>query len=379
MKTKYFLGLATMVLAVASCTNDEIVGSADNKTDIQEISFESYANATRADVTATSLKTNGNAFGVKGYVTEAATFGGTSHTAGAACMYDNTQIKFSGKTESTDGSWNYADASKTAFWPNVDVAFYAYYPYAASVASAEATTGTKYAATLPDNDADAVLTFDVDGTKDYLYAKTNQAKTTGATVTIPFKHLYAKVKAINLKTTLDMKIVVSAVEVCKVAHTGRVSVTKAGNVVYPTGEAATGTRTLSFSSGSEITVEKGEGKNKDLVTNDKDWYIFPVSDGNFWNGTHTTGQTGEAAAKFSIKLTAKIYAGSTLVHNGDVYIPVSQSSFAIAAGKRYVFNIDLVNGIGYDINGDALLTPIMFDTDVTDWVDGNDVTVNITI
>jgi len=370
MKTKYFLGLATMVLAVASCTNDEIVGSADNKADIQEISFESYANATRADVTATTLKTNGNAFGVKGYVTEAAAFGGTTHTAGAACMYDNTKIVYDGSAT----SWKYDDATKTAFWPNVNVAFYAYYPYAESVTAEAPTTGTSYVATLPTNNTDAVVTFDVKGDVDALYAKKDQTKSEGATVTIPFQHVYAKINKINLKTTLDMNVTVSNVEVCKVAHTGRVSITKEGKMTYPAG---TGSRILDLSS-STVTIVKNDASGKDLVGADNGWYVFPISNDKIWKKTQATDV---AKDNVSIKLTAVIKAGNTTIHDGDIYIPIcnSESSLAIEAGKRYTFNIDLKNGIGFDKDGNDLLTPIMFDTTVTDWSNGNDVTVNITI
>jgi len=375
MKTKLFLGLAAVALATVSCTNEEVIDSAVSKKD-NAISFSTYAQGTRAagdnnEIDNSKLNANGSSFGVVGYLESDVTYNGVDHTAGERCMYDNTKITFSGKTENATGSWGYADATKMAFWPGVKVDFYAYYPYAES--------GVTFANPLTDGTA---LTIPVDGSKDFLYAHVEHEKTAeaGATVTIPFHHVYAKIKEINLKTTLALNVDVTSVEVCNVKHTGSVTVAKGGTLAYPA--SPTGNRKKTFTEGTTVATTSAEKK---LVDIDDNWYIFPVGNSAFW----TTASTGDdiTSDKVCIKLHAKITAGEKTVHNADIFIPMcstkttSGADFSIVAGKRYTFNINLKDGIGYDKDGKELLTPIMFNATVDSWTDANgkDVTVDITL
>ena len=73
---------------------------------------------------------------------------------------------------------------------------------------------------------------------------------------------------------------------------------------------------------------------------------------------------------------------------GVMYIPITGSKAAatdplgeattpLLAGKRYTYKIIMKDNVGFDVNGEAILLPILFkSTSVDNW---DDVTVTITL
>jgi len=366
MKTKLFLSLAAVALATVSCTNDEVIESAVTNAD-NAISFNTYAQGTRAnnEVSNTGIKTDGNAFGVCAYTAVAQTT--PSVAIGSRAMNKNTQIKYA------SNAWGYANAGDVAFWPAVNTEFYAYFPY----------DGTENAVNYPDNittvaNDGEVVSIPVDGTKDVLVAYKAQQ---GGMVTLPFTHVFAKIKQVNVQVVpSSMSVSITGVELCNSETTGAVSLKKDGShtMTSATDKVA---RTMTFSQAKAVSSSTTNGV--DLITNDDNAYIFPIKSDALWNGVAGDTNSKAASNKVCLKLTATVSLGANQIHNGAIYIPIygsatdKSSAFALDAQKRYIFNISFKNGIGYDEDGKALLNTITFDTEVTDWAD--DVTVNITL
>lgn len=349
---KSITAIAVIAAIAASCTKTEVVPNAQSEENV--IGFATYANGTKAtnEVSNTNIKTSGNAFGVAGFAT----------TGGTAVMNANTQISYT-------TAWGYANSTDLAFWPAGEVAFYAYYPYA--------STGVTTQSTLPANASDAVVSFAVDGTKDVLLAYKAQAKTAGTTVTLPFNHIYSKIKEVSLTVVpTSMKVTVTNVEICNTKTAGTVALNKDGS--HTLSNTATA-RSVAYS-GSAITSTSGTVKFFDT---DKDAYIFPVATTEVWDGVAGSASSNAAANKVCLKLTAKVEMGGTTVHDGAIYVPIcgtatdKSTAYALTAAKRYIINVTMQKGIGYDADGNPLLTAIAFDTTVTDWAD--DVTVNVTL
>lgn len=368
MKKNLFFGLAAVAIATVSCTNNEVIESAVTNAD-NAISFNTYAQGTRAnnEVSNTSIKTDGNAFGVCGYTTVAqGTQGGADYIAlGTRAMNKNTQIQYA------SNAWGYANASDVAFWPPVNTAFYAYYPYASS--------GVTYPDDITNTATDGeVISIPVDGTKDVLVAYKAQQ---GGVVTLPFTHVFAKIKQVNVKVVpSSMSVNITGVELCNSETTGAVSLKKNGTHTMTSADPKVA-RAFTFSTAKAVSSTTEGGV--DLITKDDNAYIFPIASDALWNGVAGDANSKAASSKVCLKLTATVSLGANQIHNGAIYVPICGSStdqssaFALNAQKRYIFNISFKNGIGCDEDGKALLNTITFDTSVTEWAD--DVTVNITL
>ena len=114
-----------------------------------------------------------------------------------------------------------------------------------------------------------------------------------------------------------------------------------------------------------------------------------------WNGTNTSlteGKTLENLGQVCLKLTCKVwngtddnkyyYVGGDGDNYGEVYIPLmgtdsnSNSVTTFEAGKRYTYNIVFKDNVGFKVNGDPVLRPILFSASVVGW---DDVEVTITL
>ena len=112
-----------------------------------------------------------------------------------------------------------------------------------------------------------------------------------------------------------------------------------------------------------------------------------------WDGTKnllTAGTTLENLGQVCLKLTCKVWNGTVdnkyyylgdNANYGVMYIPLTGTSAdptnvtTFEAGKRYTYNIVFKNNVGFKVNGDPVLRPILFEVEsVSDWSD-----VNVTI
>lgn len=387
MKVKYFY-LCAALFALNSCTNEIIEDGFVDKSNT--ISFNSSTPKSRAytsgDVAITTTLQTGN-FGVVGYSNHALYLGTTSKSA---------------EQTYADGNWKYANADEIRYWPNNNMDFYAYFPFAA--------TGDVFA---NDNNSGNVMTItNNSGNQDVLFASAlNQARVDR--VDLQFHHAFAKIGGINIQIqNKDVTVEVKKVELINTFTKGQVLVDKDGKASY-----GTGTEHRAKDMSSAVTITKANTFDTSetyatLVDNNDNAYIFATNgtETNFvtgtntalWDGTKTalTGSTTlENLGQVCLKLTCKVSTPSSIAEGkyyhvgtadsyGVMYIPISGSKFtsidpsgadktALLAGKRYTYNIIMENNVGFDEKGEAILLPILFKTTTMD--DWDDVTVTITL
>lgn len=388
MKGKYFF-LCAALFALNSCTNE--INEEDFLDKSNTISFNSSTPKTRAyvsgDVANTTTLQEGE-FGVVGYSNNAIYLGDTNKAA---------------KQTYVGGNWNYANADEIRYWPNNDMDFYAYFPFA--------ETGDMFSAA---NTSDNVMTITNNtGNQDVLFASVlDQARVDR--VDLKFHHAFSKIKGINIQIqNKDVTVEVKKVELINTFTKGQVLVDKDGKASYGT---RTEPRTKNISPAVTITQADTYDASEayaTLVDNDDNGYIFATNDTEtnyvtgtgtaLWDGTKSalTGSTtletlGQVCLKLTCKVSTPISAGGKYYHVGGadaddygvMYIPITGSKITsvdpnganttpLLAGKRYTYNIIMKDNVGFDVNGDAILLPIMFkSTSVDSW---DDVTVTITL
>ena len=384
MKKNFLFAFAALI-AVSSCTseiNEE--GFVDKA---NSISFNAYSNKSRAvtdDVTSENMK--GDMFGVVGYYTN------------KLYLYTNTNKAVAQKWDVN--SWEYDKIGELKFWPNGTMDFYAYFPH-----SDDATFATT------NNSSEAVMTISTTCAHDVLFAYAgNQSKQTR--VPLNFYHAFAKIKGLVIEMPTEgnlfksnCQVKVQNVEFINTSTSGDIKVDNGGVASYSvTSPNATLKRNLT---GSGVTINNSSTTGT-LINNDdkaKD-YLFATNSSttptNFVKGTGKTmwngikASIGGEGAKLStselvcLKLTCKVWNGANDNkyyyvgdddNYGEIYIPLTKTDATpndvttFDAGKRYTYTIKMKDNVGFDDNGDPILTPILFYVEsVADWTD-----VNVTI
>ena len=387
MKVKYFY-LCAALFALNSCTNEIIEDGFVDKSNT--ISFNSSTPKTRAyvsgDVANTTTLQEGE-FGVVGYSNNKLYLGTTSKAA---------EQTYAG------GNWKYANPDETRYWPNNNMDFYAYFPFAA--------TGDEFSAV--NNSGNVMTITNNTGNQDVLFASAlDQARVDR--VDLKFHHAFSKIGGINIQIqNKDVTVEVKKVELINTFTKGQVLVDEDGKASY-----GTGTEHRAKDMSSAVTITKANTFDASetyatLVDNNDNAYIFATNgtETNFvsgtntalWDGTKTalTGSTTlENLGQVCLKLTCKVSTPSSIAEGkyyhvgaadsyGVMYIPISGSNITgvdpidanttpLLAGKRYTYNIIMENNVGFDEKGEAILLPILFkSTSVDNW---DDVTVTITL
>ena len=132
--------MGAALLTLGSCTNEiNEEGFVDKA---NTISFSAYSKKTRAAYTsgdiddATAMRDG--SFGVVGYKT-----GSTIYLGSATKAIEQTW---------QSSAWGYATSTDLKYWPNVNMDFYAYFPYASSgdtFAESTSSDGTVMTITMP--------------------------------------------------------------------------------------------------------------------------------------------------------------------------------------------------------------------------------------
>lgn len=389
MKKEFFY-LCAALFALSSCTNEIIEEGFVDKSNA--ISFNSSAPKTRAytdgDVDNTTKLQEGN-FGVVGYSNGDLYLGATGKAA---------------EQTYNAGNWEYANPGEIRYWPNNNMDFYAYFPFA--------ETGDVFADPKPTDNSTSVMTItNNSGNQDVLFASTLDQPRVNR-VDMQFHHAFSKIQGIEIQIqNKDVTVEVQQIEVINTSTKGKVLVDKDGNAKYEDGSEA-----RVFTLATPVLITKASTYDnvadpfKALVQGSNNGYIFAtnntttnnVSGTNktLWDGTKTEltgGKTLETLGQVCLKLTCKVTTPSSAGINyhvgnagsyGVMYIPISGSKATatypigadttpLLAGKRYTYKIIMKDNVGFDENGNAILLPILFQTTTMDsW---EDVTVTITL
>lgn len=384
---RYFAYLSLAMLALGSCTNEiHEEGFVDKS---NAISFNTYTPKSRAvdsDVTSDNMKEDN--FGVAGYTA----------SDNEIYLYNGTTSGVKQKWDTSAGSWEYANMADLKFWPNSEMNFYAYFPY---------SDNATFAAT---NVSGNVMT--ITGTTcnhDVLFAYHNSGKV--SRVPLTFHHAFSKVKGVQIEMPAEgtlykskCQVQVQKVEFINTATNGNILVNNTGVASYetpatPLSVTLASDVTVNQSTPTGILINNGESaKGYLFATNSSAENNVVGTDKTLWDGDKASLGGDQLSTKglVCLKLTCKVWNGADEnkyyyvgdnANYGVIYIPLtgSASSFdpaaanktAFLAGKRYTYKIVMKDNVGFDDNGDPILTPILFNVNSVDaW---EDVTVTITL
>ncbi|MGN1237283.1 MAG: hypothetical protein ACI4TS_07530, partial [Bacteroidaceae bacterium] len=225
-------------------------------------------------------------------------------------------------------------------------------------------------------------------------------------VPLQFHHAFSKIEKLNITMpasgTLyksNTQVEVKGIEFIKTATKGSVKVSNTGVASY---SGANTSRSKELS--TAFTINNTTNTN-DFVTTDDNAYLFATANTTevtgmgktLWDGTKAAGTAGtltsgtlDASGLVCLRLKCKVWNGTGTYYVGSasdygyVYIPLTGAKASATpdvapflAGKRYTININWNDNVGYNENGDPILTPILFDvTGVDAW---GDVTLIITL
>ena len=393
MKTFGYVSLAAL-LAFASCTkeiNEE--GFVDKA---NTISFSAYSNKTRAsyengDIDNATAMQNGS-FGVVGYKSNSTIYLGSTSSAISQSFNSGTK------------HWEYTNQSELKFWPDGNMDFYAYFPYASS--------GDTFAESTS-NEGTVMTINNATGNQDVLFASAlNQSYQDRIPLT--FYHAFSKVNSVNIKVELnDVNVVVNKVEFINTTSSAnsQVLVDKSGKASYGTATGETSTCGQQLESAVTInktgdyktngyTVWASTGNKYLLATNETETNNVTGTNKAMWDGTTTGWNTGDLLSTkglVCLKITGKVtthngaeYLVGSATKDGEIYIPLKGTNHTSVgvndtaadlerffAGKRYSYSIIMKDNVGFKDNGDPILKPILFKvSSVTNWDDVN-VTINL--
>lgn len=386
---KYFAYLSVAMLALGSCTNEIHEEGIVDKSNA--ISFNTYTPKSRAvsgDVTSENMK--GDHFGVAGYTSDNKIY-----------LYKGTASGVEQKWDA--GNWGYADMADLKFWPNSAMNFYAYFPYSDNATFA------------PNYDSGNVMTIpSVNCSHDVLFASAlNQSKP--ERVPLDFYHAFSKIKGVQIEMPSNgtvykskCQVEVKKVEFINTATNGNIKVNTSGVASYESAathlsETLSPAQTLNQTNASIKLIDNGENaKDYLFATNSTEQNKVVGTGKTLWDGDKASLEGGILSTKglVCLKLTCKVwngaddnkyyYVGQDGAEDssyGVIYIPLTSddASFdpndanktAFLAGKRYTYKIVMNDNVGFDDNGDPILTPILFNVNSVDaW---EDVTVTITL
>ena len=383
--------MGAALLTLGSCTNEiNEEGFVDKA---NTISFNAYSNKTRAytsgDIDNATAMQNGS-FGVVGYYKNG--------------IYLGTAEKAVKQTWQ-NGAWEYATPTELKYWPNGNMDFYAYFPYAAN--------GDVFASTNSDG---TVMTINnATGDQDVLFASVRDQSYQGR-VPLTFYHAFSKVNSVNIKVELnDVNVEVKKVEFINTTSSknSQVLVNKSGKASYGT---ATGeTSTCGHELASAVTINStGDYKDNGYTvwSSTANKYLLATQGENetnkvtgtskaMWDGEQTSLDGGKLSDSgkdlVCLKITGKVtyhngteYLVGTANTDGEIYIPLKGTNHTSVgendtrddlehffAGKRYTYSIIMKDNVGFKDNGDPILKPILFKVySVTGWDDVN-VTINL--
>ena len=386
MKKIGYLTFAAL-LALGSCTNEiNEEGFVDKA---NTISFNAYSNKTRAyssgDIDDATAMQDG-CFGVVGYKSGNSIYLGTT-TSAISQSFSNTTNK-----------WEYTTSSDLKFWPNENMDFYAYFPYAAS--------GDTFAESTS-SDGTVMTINNATGNQDVLFASAiNQSYKDRVPLT--FYHAFSKINSVKIKVELnDVDVEVKEVEFINTQSSAnsQVLVDKSGKASYGTSTGSSCGTTLdaavtisTTSNPSGYTVWSSSDNKYILATNETATNNVTGTNKAMWDGVKSSLEGGKLSEKdfVCLKITGKVkthsgenYIIGNALEDGVIYIPLKATHANVGsgddisdidsffAGKRYTYNIVMKDNVGYHDNGEPILKPILFNVEkVTDW---DDVTVTINL
>ena len=352
------------------CSDEEIANVETSSRNAIGFNVLSNAAETRATPTTPSNLTKTD-FDVFAFTTKDGTvFMGTDHMIFG---HDGVHIKHNGT------KWDYANASDLRYWPTEALDFYAFNPGTVSedmmmFYSWEVTKDVKKISYTCMDEYGANKGH---ANYDVMYAMTkNQTKgSNNGVVHFNFKHILSQV-VFKAKTEYDnMQVDINMIKIYNVKMGGYFTLPTTDEETGSWSEPdlpneASGLGTFTVVKDANITVN-GNAEAIDISTNTP--MLNRPQTLTAWtvSGDSKTKAQADKAKQCYLEIACKIrQSGAYLLGSASeyktIYVPFGDTW---EQGKRYIYT--LIFGGGYDDQGEAVLNPIQFNAETTEWVDAN--------
>lgn len=372
MKKSTVMLLAIFGVLLMSCSEEEIANVETSSRNAIGFNVLSNAAETRATPTTnTNLKSTD--FDVFAFTTDGTAFMGKVDTEFG---HDGVRIVYK------NGKWDYDDANDLRYWPTEALDFYAFNPGTVSedmmvnyMWEASGTVQKISYTCIDEYGAGTHENYDVM----YAMAKDRTKDMNNGVVKFNFKHILSQV-VFKAKTEYDnMQVDIDMIKIHNIKF--------AGAFTLP----ATAEETGSWSSSDltffnmftvvkdkSITVE-GNTTATDISTSSPMLNIPQKLTAWTVSGASKTKKGADDAKQCYLEISCKIrQSGAYLLGSASeyktIYVPFGDTW---VAGKRHIYT--LIFGGGYNDQGEAVLNPIQFDAETTDWgnADKADKDVNV--
>ena len=378
MKKSTVLLWAIFGVLLMSCSEEEIANVETSSRNAIGFNVLSNAAETRATPTTnTNLKNTD--FDVFAFTADGTAFMGKNDTE---FEHDGVKIVYK------NGKWDYDDANDLRYWPTEALDFYAFNPGTVNedmmvFYSWEATKDVqKIRYTCMDEyGAGTHANYDVM----YAMAKGRTKAMDNGIVKFNFKHILSQVVFKAKTEYANMQVDIKEIKIYNVKIAGVFTLPAAADGTgswsdlddLPSG--VSDLYNLTVVQNANITVN-GNATVADITTNTP--MLNRPQTLTAWNvsetATKTTTQANEAKQCYlSISCTIRqngVYLLGSADSYGTIYVPFGDTW---GAGKRHIYT--LIFGGGYTDQGEAVLNPIQFDAETTDWgnADKADKDVNV--
>ena len=361
------------------CSDEEIANVETSSRNAIGFNVLSNAAETRAIPTTPDNLTSTD-FDVFAFTTDGTAFMGKVDTEFG---HDGVKIVYK------NGKWDYDDANDLRYWPTEALDFYAFNPGTVSedmivFYSWEATKDVqKISYTCMDEYGSGTTHANYDVM--YAMAKGQTKDMNNGIVKFNFKHILSQVVFKAKTEYANMQVDIKEIKIYNVKIAGVFTLPAAADGTgswsdlddLPSG--VSDLYNLTVVQNANITVN-GNATVADITTNTP--MLNRPQTLTAWNvsetATKTTTQANEAKQCYlSISCTIRqngVYLLGSADSYGTIYVPFGDTW---GAGKRHIYT--LIFGGGYTDQGEAVLNPIQFDAETTDWgnADKADKDVNV--
>ena len=352
------------------CSDEEIANVETSSRNAIGFNVLSNAAETRATPTTnTNLKNTD--FDVFAFTADGTAFMGKNDTE---FEHDGVKIVYK------NGKWDYDNASDLRYWPTEALDFYAFNPGTVSedmmvFYSWEATKDVqKISYTCMDEyGAGTHANYDVM----YAMAKGQTKDMNNGIVKFNFKHILSQV-VFKAKTQYDnMQVDIDVIKIHNFKFAGAFTLPAAAD-----GTGSWSSSDLAFPhaftvvKNADITVNSNT-EATDITTNTPMLNIPQELTAWTVSGASKTKKGADDAKQCYLEISCKIrQSGAYLLGSASeyktIYVPFGDTW---EQGKRHIYT--LIFGGGYTDQGEAVLNPIQFDAETTDWVEAANSDVNV--
>ena len=375
MKKSTVMLWAIFGVLLMSCSEEEIANVETSSRNAIGFNVLSNAAETRATPTTnTNLKNTD--FDVFAFTADGTAFMGKNDTE---FEHDGVKIVYK------NGKWDYDDANDLRYWPTEALDFYAFNPGTVSedmmiFYSWEVTKDVqkiRYSC-IDEYGAGTHANYDVM----YAIAKDRTKDMNNGVVKFNFKHILSQV-VFKAKTEYDnMQVDINMIKIYNVKIGGVFTLPAAADVTGNWSDLdglpseASGLGTFTVVQNTNITV-----KGNDPVTNittDTPMLNIPQKL-TAWkvSGASKTKEQADNAKQCYLEIACRIrqngaYLLGSADNYGTIYVPFGDTW---EQGKRHIYT--LIFGGGYTDQGEAVLNPIQFGAETTEWGDVDNKDVNV--